>query len=293
MLVLALAGSAILLAVPRGVAPGHAPPPQIDWIALADVESTDDQLALEAQTQPLDVDVRAVGSAFRAYNRAVKKRDEATFATSRYAITDASRQALRLGVEPLRALRAYQTTRFVSELRRWEATGEESEELVELSGDFVDTLKRNAWCQPDSERALVMSDHVLRTLFKKRWNDIVGVRGDGFELTLDEDRVRHGFLIRHPFRTYYDVRQARAQGRVSDGLDEKRRLQSVERLGERDPNYPVLIARGVVHYQSGSYARAASAFRSYLDAAPDGPHTLRVRNYLKASLDKAAETGGI
>lgn len=289
VIVVAIAGSAILLAVPRAVAPEHAPAPQIDWPELAAVESEDDRLAVRAQTETLDVDVRAVGSEFRTYNRAVKTRDEAAFAASRYAVVDATRKALRLGVEQLRALRAYQTARFVGELRRWEETGEESEELVELSGDFVDTLKRNAWCEPEHDRKLVMSDHVLRTLFKKRWNDIAGVRGDGFDLTLDEDRVRHGFLIRYPFRSHFDVRQAR----IDDSANEKRRLSSVDRLGERDPSYPVLVARGVVHYQSGSYARAAAAFRAYLDGSPDGPYTLRVRNYLKASLDRTAETGGI
>ncbi len=293
VLVLVIAGSAILLALPRAVAPDLVPEPRIDRHALAEAEARDDRLAVEAETRTLDVDVRAVGSEFRAYNQAVAASDADAFGRSRYAVVEAARRALAVSVDELAMLRAYHTTIFVRELRRWEATGEVSADLTDLSGDFVDAVRRNAWCEAGAERKLVMDDSVLRVLFKKRWNDIVGVRGEVFDLTLDEDRVRHAFLIRHPFRRRVDVRATTGTPLALDNLIETRRLESVERLAERDPTYPLLLARGIVHFQSGSFARAAAAFRAYLDEQPNGPYTLRTRNYLKAALDKSAETGGI
>jgi hypothetical protein len=282
-----VAGSAILLAVPRAVAPSTVPTPSIDRAALEATMLADDRLAIEAQTTTLDRDVRAVGDAFRRYNRVVYDGNMEKFSNARYAVAGATRKALEHGAKPLVILRAYHMSRFVEELHDWQGKDEPSDELIGLSGDFVEAVGRNAWCKSDG--TLAVSDEVLRVLFKKRWNDIVGVRGPEFELTLDEDRLRHHFFIRHPFRLRRDFGPT-ANPNTARVL-EKRRLNAIDKLAERDPEYPAMLARGVVHFQGGSYSQAASAFRSHLATSENGTYNLRVQNYLKASLDRANETG--
>jgi hypothetical protein len=267
--------------------------PAVDWVSLRATTMADDQRAVSAQTESLSVPVRAVGKAYRTYNAVVAAQNSTKLTNSRYAVTTAAKKAMSQGRDELLTLRAYETVRFVAEVRHWEKTGETSDELRDLSGDFIDAIRRNPWCRRDGQtRELIVTDDVLRVLFKVRWNDIVGVitpETPEFALTVDENRVRHGFLIRHPFRTRADLRQ----GPFGDTMTERRRLASVDRLGKIDDAYPALLARGVVHFQAGSSARAASAFRSYLADSPDSPYSLRTQNYLKAALDKSNETGGI
>ncbi len=295
LIVLVIAGGAILLAVPRAVVPVHVPEPHIDWVALRAAVATEEWRAVEAETRTLPVDVRAVGKAFRSYNQVVRDQDIERLTTARFAVSAAARTAItespKVGTAALVMLRAYQTRRFLAELRLWEKTGDASPELLALSGDFTETIARNAWCRADGAPGdLAVSDLILRILFKKRWNDIAGLVGPEFALSPPEERLRHWFLIRHPFRLRADVRHGRAN---TAAVLERQRLASLELLGKSDPEYPLLLARGIVHYQAGSFARSASAFRSFLTTAPDGRHALRTQNYLKAALDRSHETGGL
>lgn len=286
---LVVAGGAILLALPRAVAPEQVPRPRIDYDALSATIAADDELAALAQTQTLSVETRSVGKAYRTYNEVVARQDVEQLAAVRHSVAREAKKAMESGPDELLRLRAYQTRRFVTELRNWERTGQTSGELLALSGDFVDVIRRNDWCRlrPNGGK-LALDDAVLRVLFKKRWNDIVGLSTPELELSLDEERVRHSFLIEHPFRSRADARHGSA-----DPQAEKQRLQSVDRLSERDPAYPGMLARGIVHFQSGSYAPAVAAFRAYLAETPDSPHALRAQNYLKAALDRVNETGAM
>jgi hypothetical protein len=279
--VLLIAGSSMVLALPRPVAPEDLPSPLVDSRALRDTMASDDLLARGAVEERLDVDVRAVGREVRAYNLAAAEGDERALVATRAALSVAVTKAWRHGAEQLLALRAYQTVRFVAEIARWQESGAISAELLELGGDFVNTVARNRWCL---DGRLVVGERELRALFKKRWNDVVGLRGDAFELTLDEDRVRYGFLLTHPFRQAV----GRGDERLAEVLDQQQRLRLVDRLAERDPSYPANLARGVVFYRLGNYPLATEAFRRHLDAHPNGPYTLRARNHLKAALDRAA-----
>ncbi len=180
-------------------------------------------------------------------------------------------------------LRAYQMRRFIAELRRWQADGIESDELTALGGDLVKALRRNRWCRSGG-RELVMDGRVLRVLFKKRWNELTGLRQGPFALTLDEDRLRYGFLIEHPFVRDKQASLA-ATPKVTAARQEAARLRMIEKLAKRDPAYHADLARGVVLYQLDRFAVAGEAFRRHLAARPDGPHTLRAQNYLKAALD--------
>ncbi len=284
VVVVLLAGSAILLAVPRGVAPSQIPPPVVDGQALSVIEARDDDRSQAVQQVPLDVDVRAVGREVRAYNRAAAADQEQELIEARRRIVRATAVALRHNAEPLLKLRAYQMRRFIAELSRWQANGIETDELTALGGDWVRMLHRNRWCRGGT-RDLVMSRRVLRVLFKKRWNEITGLRQGPFELTVDEDRLRYGFLIDHPF-----VRDKQAslptQGRLAHIRRGTARLRMIEKLAERDPAYHAQLARGVVLYRLERYAASGEAFRSHLQAHPNGPHTLRAQNYLKAALDR-------
>jgi tetratricopeptide (TPR) repeat protein len=289
LLVVVLGGGAIVLSLPRAVRPELLPEVSVDRAALEAIAAREAKLAAEAEETRLDVDIRAVGTEFRAYNRAAAADDENKLVAARGRLSEAAVVALKLSPEALASLRAFELQRFLEELARWRKDGTVSEELIELSGDFVDVLRRNRWCR-GADRQLVADEHVLRVLWKKRWNDITGVRGPLFDLTADEDRVRYGFLIQHPFQRRVDVQRPSFQ-RAEEVLAQKGRLAAIERLSQIDPSYPAQLARGVVLYQMASYAEAAEAFRQHLAANPDGPYSLLVNNYLKDTLDRVNEVG--
>jgi hypothetical protein len=274
-----IAGSAILLGIPRSVRPERPPAPQLDVGAILATMKADDRQALSAEAIELDVDVRAVGRELRAYNLAAASKDELSVQDARRRLLEVSRTALARSTEQLLMLRAYQMKRFISELEGWQNDGSESDELRALGGDFVSTLARNRWCS--SGRRLLLSTRELRILFKKRWNDITGLHGPSFDLTRDENLARFAFLLRHPFRRG-DLaglpRRAAAQRSSAQ-------LQVIEKLAAIDTAYPVDLARGVVFFRNGLYTRAGERFRRHLAAHPDGAHTLRARNYLKAALE--------
>ena len=281
---LLLAGSAVILAIPRSVEPRELPEPIVDWVALGHTMGQDDRWAQEAEAAELDVDVRAVGRELRAYNSAASKQLEQEFVESRFRVVEATAKALRRSEPELLQLRAYQTTRFVQELRAWQQTGTLSNELQELGGDFVPMLERNRWCRGPS-RELVMDEPVIRVLFKKRWNDITGADAGVFQLTLDEQRLRYRFFMRYPLLP----RKVRSEEMDDDAVrayEDHARSKLVERLATVDPSFPADLARGVLLYGSKRYGPAAESFRRHLAASPDGPYALRAQNYLKASLDK-------
>jgi TolA-binding protein len=60
-------------------------------------------------------------------------------------------------------------------------------------------------------------------------------------------------------------------------------LTKMKELGKIDPTYPLDYARGIALFHSHDYAAAAIAFRGWLEQHPNGPWTLRARNYLLAS----------
>lgn len=283
MVVLLLAGSAVLFGLPRSVAPHDLPSPTIDQKALSATMSGDDALAAAAETTELDVDVRAVGREFRNYNSAAFGADMDAFATARVKLAAATRRALLISEEQLLRLRAYQTRQFIVELRDWERSGIVSEELRQLGGDFVHAIQRSRWCH-DETRQLYADERVLRTLYKKRWNDVTAIGSEAFRATLDEDRVRYDFLLRHP------LLPKSALPPTPDSRNKqitKLRLALVGRLAARDPDYAADLARGVVLFRAGQFPLSVQAFQAHLEAFPDGPNTLRARNYLRAAVERS------
>lgn len=284
LLALVLGGSAILLAAPRPVVPTVVPSPIIDGAALAETMARDDALARAAADTPLDVDVRALGREIRSYNEsAALETEDDEFVRARERVIEAASKVGQLG-EDLEKLRAYQMIRFLEEVRAWQRTGVIGEELRALSGDFVDALSRSRWCV-EGTRELVLGERELRVLFKKRWNKLVGADGEPLLLTLQEERLRLGFLIKFPF-----VNNDAAGRSLTDPVSLQRlltpqRMKLLDQLAELDSDYPVELARGVVLFLAAQYPRAADAFRRHLEARPDGPYTLHARNFMKAALD--------
>lgn len=284
-IVLLLAGSAVLIAVPRNASPHHIPAPRIDWATHEANKAEEQALAREAQTEVLDVDVRAVGGELRKYNLAAAQNDQMTLMEVRTSLVRAVYKALPQGDRPLQALRAYQAYRFVEELHAWTKSGEVSEELRALGGDFITALERNAWCGPPDEsggRTLLMSDDVLVALYKDRWNDLTGLgQNPAFALTVDENRLRFGFLLAFPFRKKL---YGPAEAELTAFKVGQARLATITKLTAVDPAYPAAYARGIVHFQMGRWELASAAFKQHLEEKEDGPYTLRARNYLRNSL---------
>lgn len=288
LVAVAVAGAAAVLAVPRSVPPGELPLPAPVPAALAEVRAADHRRAALAAAEPLPLEVRAVGTAIRAYGVADAADDESAAVRAK---DDAVRAAVAPGVdgEGLLRLRAFQLEVFLREVRRFELEGKASDELAAVGGAFPRMVQVNGWCEGDPCRRVLLDDGALRASFKKRWNEITGTRAPELALTLDEQRALTAFLLRHPV-------PVRGGGQVLDPASREAQvtqflLRKVDDLGTLDGAYPRDFARGVVLYRMGRFPLAVEAFRAHLDAHPDGPLTLRAQNHLRAALEEAEASG--
>lgn len=286
LLAVFVAGTSASLAVPRPVPPVEIPEPMIEPRELERAAGADRALADGAERERLDADVRRVGSAIRAYGLA-EIAGAAPPQLERREVAEAAQRALAQGEAPLARLRAYQLRSFLRELHRWEQTGEESDELRELGGPFLDRARQSGWVEG---RRLVLDDTVRAVLFKKRWVDLTLVQGPAMDLTSVEKRALCRFLILHPPR---DLGRGIGEGGAGEQraafATEQYRLRKIEELHALDPSYPADLGRGVALYRIHRYPQAVEAFRRHLDDHPDGPYTLRAQNYLRAALGAAME----
>ena len=286
LLALLLAGSTAALAIPRSIAPFDIPEPRLDPGALHHIDLVDAELAASADRERLDVDVLKLGTELFAFGVADAKRDDEALATARRDVLDAAHRALRVGTAPMLALRAHHLRTFQREMARYDATGEESDRLHEVAGGIIHRLEHNGWVDVTRAHHRVLPDAtVLSILFKKHWNEVVGVSGAPFDSTLAEARAFYRFLIAHPALPdsagspgLYDARAA---------ITGQYRLKKLDELSALDHDYPVQLARGVVYYQLGRFPLAVEAFRRHLEARPDGPYTFRAQNYLRAALGRS------
>ena len=286
MLALLLAGSTAALAIPRSIAPTDIPEPRLDPGALHHIESVDVELAASADRVRLDVDVLKLGTELFAFGLADARGDQEALATARRDVLDAAHRALQVGTAPVLALRAHHLRTFRREMARYDATGEESDKLREIAGGIIHRLEHNGWVDTTRAHHRVIPDAtVLAILFKKHWNEVVGVSGAPFDSTLAEARAFYRFLLAHP---------ALADSAGSPGLLDARssitgqyRLKKIDELSALDHDYPVQLARGVVYYQLGRFPLAVEAFRRHLEARPEGPYTFRAQNYLRAALGRS------
>ena len=294
LLALFVAGMSAALAVPRPVAPVEIPEPVLDPGGLDQAAQGDRALAGAADWDGLDADVRALSEALRAYGRAEVEgehfgaRAEGTAVMrARREVAEAAKLASAQGMDGLARLRAYQLRSFQRELRRWERSGEASDELLELGGPFLDDARQRGWIEGGR---LLIDAPVRAALFKKRWSELTLAHGPAFDLTPAETRALYRFLLLHPPREA--PRGLARSGAAVAAADERAahlageyRLRKIDELRTIDPSYPTDLGKGVVLYRMHRYAAAAEAFERHLEQHPDGPWALRATNYLRAALE--------
>jgi hypothetical protein len=289
-----------LLLLPRRGAPDDVPVPIPDPAGLARAAAIDHDLATQARSEPLPGPVRALGSAIRAYHSLEAAEGGAEIARSRAAVDAAMIEASAGGDEPLLRLRAVQLEGFLDEIRRFESTGAQTDELAALAGGFVRSMRAVGWCDG---RTLAPREPALRALFKEMWDAFLGLEGrPAFAPSLDEQRALYALYLSAPHPSAgmraaieaarHGARDANACEGVREAernATEEWRLERIRRLAVIDPAYPAAYARGVASYRRADYRGAAAAFQTWLADHPEGPLSLRARSFLRAAEAQSAE----
>lgn len=286
------------LLFPRSVPPSDFPLPQPDGRALAEMSLREAGYAASAEVGLSD-DTRVLGTRLRAFNRLqATADDETSVIAGRAALNHAIVAVFERRPAELKLLRAAQVRLFLRAVDDFEATGAESDELIDLGGTFVSRLRDVGWITGHT----VLPDAIVRAaLFKLTWNATLNLTSDAtLDLSLDELRSVYAFYILHPHPG--DARRpglaaARASAHASkspSACEELRfseataieawRLDKVRKLGALDPEYPTAFAVGVGLYHQRKYAASAESFRDWLRAHPTGPLALRAQNHLKAAI---------
>jgi hypothetical protein len=266
-----------------------------DARGLAAAAATDHRLAEDARHKLLAPAVRALGSALRDFH-ALEARgtEQGALAHARQAIDDAVPPALAAGEDALLRLRAVQLETFLAELRAFEGSGVESEELAAVAGSFVRGMQYEGWLDGHT---LAASDGARRAMFKEMWNALLGVTtGPAFAPPLDEERALYALYLARPHagRAMRDALAAGRRGardRAScDALAEAERVaveawryDRIVRIAAIDPEYPAAYARGVSNLRRGEVRRAAEDLTLWVHEHPDGPLALRARAYLRTA----------
>jgi hypothetical protein len=271
LLVISMALLSALLAVPRNVPPELVPPPVVDRIEQRQALEAEARHAARARAG-LPLEIRSVGEAVRRYGQAAYAAPELSTQVSTQLRRLAAEALARQGAERLLELRALQTELFVaalSPLRSATAAppAKPPSEAIELGGGLVLAGERRAWFEPPP---LGADADELATLYRLYWSEAVGLRAHPFALTLNEWRVYYRFLLGRP------TSESDRAG------DLRRKLEYVAALASHDQEYPAHLARGVLLYQSGNPIQSAGELRRHLERSPDGPWSLRARNYLAA-----------
>lgn len=265
LLIVSAAALSALLVVPRQVEPEWVPPPVIDRVEQR-LNEQRETARREVALAGLPLEVRSVGEAFRRLGQ-VSAAGPAPPELLQAQLRRLARAALdQAGDESLLNLRALQTHLFVQAVARSDV--EPTAELKELGGALLEKGQKNGWFGASPTAA---TREELETLFRVYWADALDLRRHPFAPTLNEWRVYYRFLLSQPLRT----------GPQRD-QDLRLRLGYVAALARNDLDYPVHLARGVLLYQGGAPADAAAEFAAHLTQHPDGPWTLRVKNYLAA-----------
>ncbi len=292
----------LALMMPRAAAPESFPLPRVDERELSRISEGDRALAEKARAERLPPELLAVGSAFRAAQRveANPAHEEDAAVNARTELNDALRVLRQRdpSMDGLVALRAVQLEAFVDEVARFETTGETTRELHELGGAFVERMRSVGWVVGTK---LVPDERQLRVAYKAMWNAVVGDLTKGLALGLDEQRVLYTLYLERPHPPESRRAELEAERRVAKTeaeclraassarrATEAWRAEKIRQLGRIDASYPTDYALGVAYYRQEQYDLAVGAFRSWIDAHPDGPLSLRARNHLKAAIRAAA-----
>ena len=126
--------------------------------------------------------------------------------------------------------------------------------------------------EPDEELSAALRGDELRSLFTSA--------GLG---SLERSRVVLAYLNEWPSTLLAHAELARA-GRAPDPVADATDLaRIVEALVKHDPDYPRLLALGIVEHWKGRYDAAEAMLAAHLDAHRTGPWRLRAQGYLLAA----------
>jgi hypothetical protein len=256
-----IAALAAWLALPRPTLPNRLPLPTLDPTSLEQARDRLVEQAEQARRKPLPYEIRAIGERYRQLGRAMQSGIALSIDERGRYRAQLEQQLRAFGPEPLLELRAIQTELFVQALSSWEKTGQQSTELSELGGDFLDVFR-----PPHStSRHLPLTLDERRAIFLLRWTDLAGLTENSeFRLEPSWLLLTATLRLRRPL--------AEANGRT---------LAAIERVMTVDPEYPGDVARGLVFAQTGSYGAAAEHFRRFLAEHPNGPYSTRARHHLQ------------
>ena len=280
-IVVAIALLAVVVAVPRPVLPDDIPMPRVNLRALSERSQAESVRAESLVQKHASYDVRALGEAIRQYGAADADGDSTRGSQRLQDIVMRVGPALAQGPEPVLALRAYQMKVFLLELRQFEQTGRESVELRELGGGIIAMLRRSGWIRHDAQgvRVIEPEQFVLEALYRKRWNELTGLKAPPFAPTLDEQRVLYAFLLTHPIVAPTAGNELEARCRSANEY----MLRKVGELAAIDRSYPADVAAGMLLLRLGRNKQAIEALAGYIETHPDGPWTMRARNALRAA----------
>ena len=301
LLAVFIAGALTWLVVPWAAEPEVIPAPRFDPAAVARAAARDRELAKKAARRPLDTEVRALGDAIRAYGRVDFDEDGDHIRDARTDVARATGRAVAIDFAGTVELRAFETEAFLAALERFARSGVIDDDLVELGGGYVRSLRHNllgAGHDAPSDDARIRAmlrrswedfDVEARVGFKRRWNELTGLGGppgkpNTFDVGKDELLAVYARELRHPPALGIDVDAkdgASAAVRARNGATFRRKR--IAAIAEIDPAYPRELALGVVNYQAGDFREASRDFTEWLARHPDGPWTLRVQNYALAA----------
>jgi hypothetical protein len=284
-IVVAVAILCTLVVVPRPVAIDEIPLPRVNLRVVSERSQLDAARARSLEKQRPDYDVRALGEALRQYGASDADSDTQLGSRNLQRIGEVLRDALSHGPEAVLSLRAYQMTVFLRELQVYEATGKESVELRELGGGIIALLKRSQWMHGDGAGYRIVPDRtVLEILFRKRWNEVTGLKEPPFALSLDEERAAFAFMLTHPIVSANTPADPSSQCRSANGY----LLRKVGELAAIDPDYPGELARGMILLRLGRPKDAIDVLAARLEGHPDGPYTMLTRNALRQAQERLA-----
>lgn len=271
---ISVAALGLMLGAPRAVHPTELPVPiaRHQNLVLTHEMHLARGAAMATRSQEERVkrfDQRRVGEAIRRFGVADVARDAEALSTAKSELL-AAVQALRVlpdGDDQLRELYGYHLRLFLRELGAWQATGTTSRDLEELAGSITDALVQNGWA--NKVRGLLPDVYVRAALFQKRFAEITGTR-DVLGLNIDQHRALLAFLLSHSPPMDNPIALAAFRAR------------RIEEVAQVDPDYPIELARAITKHQAGDFAGAVEGYRKHFALHPDGPYTLRARNYLKA-----------
>lgn len=265
-----IAVGAAALAIPRAAIPRELPLPRVDRAEEARLARAENERLLRAERHPLPYLVRGAGDAFRRIGSAeASAADRKTLEDfGREFTEDVAGARKRYGDAALLDLRAVQTALFVRAVAGASSTPPASRDANELGGAFMTLAPKRGWT--DANGRLVLDDDEVACVFRVRWSRLAGLlEVFPFTPSLNEWRLY--------YRTHM-VHAPRDAGVVGT---------YVAGLLKHDPEYPALLALGIVAYWDGRFGDSTELLARHLREHSTGPWRLRAQNYLLSAYARA------